>query len=687
VSQPHLPAPLAARPEPGAQLLEAVRQRQAELSLQLAQHWVHRRGVSDLQRFCDHELAPAAGTEAVAWLHGLLGLDQSLPASGMPTAASPPGSGAPDLPETIEQPRTNLAAGGLIGGQQDRDPEASGGAATPDAQPDETAPQEIHFETPQLPDLQALDSDLQARAVAAVDEAFAALAQSFEEAARLTAPQPGGSVSLPSFSSEAAAGRRVAPEPMPVRMGLWPSLRASAATLGSMLRPSSALNGGTSDALQPPAAPAGVSTDMPSSDSRTPEAGPIAAQLPAMPLIQADKPSAAELLTFPVPPAQTPTDPANAAASEPSEAGTAIDACASSDATLLSDADTAADPDSPLAAAAVAPGEAGLISDAPDADALDTSATLAEAIAPTDVPTEAGSVAAAKAVDPLSETTDSLPADTLPMDSLAAPRRAGLLRRLRRRLSGGRLSRLRGVVRDCVEETLALLRSPEPEVSGDEPGFAGALPLEQPQPLQDISTSEPQPLREQQASPSWTLEALQPTPSAPAASDITEPLQDISTSEPQPLREQLASPSWALETLQPTPSTPAASDVSEPLEDTPTSETQPLREQQATPSWALEALQPAATAPAASDVSEPTAEPAPRLVPLATVRSIAVPRPAPEPEDSPAAPLPAPAPVSRLEVRGRKPSRFSDRPAPAPSALSDLRAWLPDRRDDLPRAS
>lgn len=734
--QPPLPAPLAPRPEPGAQLLEAVRQRQAELSLQLAQHWVHRRGVIDLQRFCDRDLGPAEGPEAVAWLQGLLGLEGPIPAAAAASSSSPPGSPAPEM-APFQRPDAGLLAVAPIADEPGEESDTTHAAAAPDDKPDGQSdaamPAEMGFEPPQLPDLQALDSDLQARAVAAVDEAFAALAQSFEEAARLMAPQPaqpGSSVSLPSFSSEPPAAPTAAPEPMPVRMGLWPSLRASAASLGSMLRPATGQPVSPGEAPQP-STPAGALPGAATSSSEAPLRS-IPVQPPALPLIQTAPPAEAETLEA----------SGTTAASESAEAGAAVvsEVDLGNAAALLAAAPTAADPvgaqtvaGSSLPAAVLTSGASAALATerlatetlATEAESTEAEATTAEATdleaidlrttdleatdlealdlkstdlegADADTIDAAGVPAEAEALPPAAEASDSL---TLPAeepaatDALNETQRPGLLRRLRRRLASGRLARLRSVMRDCVDETLALLRSPAPVISEDDPGFAAVvLPPDQPTPPEALAAP-PGPdaaegLTPERQAPSWSLEPLPSQAVAPAASEAVSPLPP--SLQPQPLRQAATGLSWS---LQPdaAPDSGKTEAALEPLQPAPSA--QPRRKATTSPSWSLPAPQPPAAppaadkAPAAADPLEPSAEPAPRLVPLATVRSIAVPRPVLEAEEGPSAPLPAPAPVVPLKPPVRSRSLFSERPAPAPSALSDLRAWLPDRHDDLPRAS
>jgi hypothetical protein len=411
VPKPNLPAPLAPRPEPGEQLLEAVRQRQPQMSLRLALQWVHRRGVHDLRRYCSGDLSAALGPEAVIWLEELLALEAPI-LSNSPALASTPH--APQVGLMVEGGRATAASGSLPGRRAvaPSEPEdlaeatcsaptpwTGGGAEFAPAPPSGAEPQPLQ-EQP------ALEQELQARAEAAVDEAFAALAQSFQEKDATPAPE-----CLP-VAAEGTAPQS-APEPLPVRSGLWPSLRASAITLGSAFRP-------VDGEMTSPA------HDLESSSSA--------------PLLQE----------------QSPND---------SEAGA---------------------PSGPQPVVAVI--------------GLDTTpASASESACP--APTDASEVPA------------------------KVQEEAGLLQRLRGRIRTGRLprlSRLRAVMRDCVDETVALLRTPEPERNDDDGGFDLHQPLESAMPT------------EQQPSFSWSLDPLplaSPPPTASSDNPPPAPPSQASTSE------------------------------------------------------------------------------------------------------------------------------------------------------------
>lgn len=381
--QPKLPAPLAPRPDPGIQLLEAVRQRQAQRSLQLAQQWVHRRGVLDLQQFCATRLASTEGQDAVAWLHDLVALDT--------TIAAPAGTPAAPLSATLQSgERSDVWSEGEQGGPPPPTEELASGVATqPEARFAPANASEEVFAALPIGEAASLDDELQARAVAAVDEAFAALAETFQPE---NAPQVSPGTSAPAASVPVVRPAAVivpephhaAPLPLPARSGLWPSLRASAASLSSALRPALASTATQAEA----AAPMLILSEEGPTAPRPPEepGGGLAA--PAEPAVQA----------------ATPAEPADK------------------------------------------PGGAG--------------------------PT---------ASDAMGET--------------------GLVRRLRGRIEMGRLpqlSRLQAVLRDCVEETMALLRAPEPETS-DDGGDSVAGPVLEPSP----------PLLSEQSTPPWSLDPFQ----------------------------------------------------------------------------------------------------------------------------------------------------------------------------------
>ena len=402
--QPHRPAPLASRPDPGDQLLEAVRERHARRSLQLAQQWVHRRGILDLQRFCCTRLDGAQGPEAVAWLHDLLGLEppillrNSTPASSAQLAAT-----------GFAVPLDTAAAA-----------TASLNATSSEAWPE---PPAAAAPAPQ---------DLQARAVAAVDEAFAALAQSFQEENRSITPSPLPLATEPATEpSPAPIG---APQPVPVRSGLWPNLRASAASFGSALRPLRHRSQ-AQDAEQPQERQESDGT-APAPEVHGPQGDAVrdAIHLEAPP--STGDPQAQDSPTLPEPAGQLATS-SGAAAEGPLQ--------------VLNSTQIGSD------------------------------AAVSAAAAPADATTKA---------------------------------QDGLLRRLRGRIQPGRLprlKRLRAVIQDCVEETVALLRTPEPERPEEDSGFE----LSQP--------PEPTWSDREQLRVSWTLDPFLPAEPLPVASSEPQP--------------------------------------------------------------------------------------------------------------------------------------------------------------------
>ena len=405
--QPHLPAPLLPRPEPGAQLLEAVRQRQSRPTLQLTQQWVHRRGVLDLERFCGTELKSALGPEALTWLRDLLALETPLHPAHAST--SPLGSGA-----AVEVPTgaSTAVSTGLPAGQADpEDPaETSGGTATAwrsDAT-DSPASEPLLLEAPPVEHQPLLEKELHVRAVAAVDEAFAALAQSFEQTQDPSVSRP-APMGLPADAALVPTPSQ-APAPFPAHSGLWPSLRASAASLSSSLRP-------LSDATLSSPLPAPQIGSSPSPQ----EEGLISGASHHL-AVPAPEPPLQESLTVP------------AAAT-------------------------------PLPEAPELPGQS---------DAQPDEAT--------------------EAVSDASETAPEM------RNGAKAP--IGLLRRLRT------------VMRDCVDETVALLRTPEQQRHDDRGGFVvsearePALPNAEPDPFSWTSESFPSP----SSAPAASMEAA-PTPS------------------------------------------------------------------------------------------------------------------------------------------------------------------------------
>lgn len=535
MSQPPLPAPLAPRPEPGAQLLEAVEQRHSQRSLQLAQQWVHRRGVLDLRRFCSTELNSALGAEAVAWLQELLAFDVPRAASDVDVAATPRQAplGAPTAANPVLP---------LVQADATRQADAHPVAATADSEwelesEDLATATDTAAASPRQ-ELPTLDLVLHARAVAAVDEAFVALAKSFREESGALPPSPAVGPTVPAVDAQASALQQQpsAPEPLPVRSGLWPSLRASAASLGSALRPSS---GGRNRqaAERSNDAAAAATAELP------PISAAVAAKAPAAPA--ALQP---ESLTTP-------------------EAMVAHD----------DDQDGSAD------AAAPAP----------------ASTAAQERQAPEDQEHQEQNQEQEISADEASS----------PAGEAEAP--AGK-RRLRGRIPARRLprlSRLRSVMRDCVEETLALLRTPAPEPDED-----NIFDVKQP-PESDLAVRE-------QPSLSWSLDPfLPPSPSPVGGSDaeapvslrqVPTPSSDVSTPAPA----IPPAPATAVPSLTTAPSRTAA------LASEPTRASAP--EASATPPPSLSAAAPAARPGQASAARKPSLlsdRPAPAPATLAELRA------------------------------------------------------------------
>lgn len=628
---PHLPAPLAQRPEPGAQLLEAVQQRQAERSLRLAQQWVHRRGVVDLQRFCSNELNSALGQEAVLWLQGLLEFDDPLSRAQQaePQRAAPLSSTSDDTPEA--DPGVVLEASfGTQASQPHTRTEPSSGAP-------------LRAVASPVVDSEAREQDLQARAVAAVDEPFAALAQTFRDEPRSAAvpAQPAEPTPAPlSFAIEAAATRTSGPQPLPVRVGLWPSLRASAASLGAALRPSS--GGGRT-------APLGADQDNQAAmglQAKAELAQPTAIPGPISAAQSAKEPSA-EAAVEPAAPLRTPTatrpEPdveAKAEADAEAKTGDRLrpEGATTQSGTAQSDTaeSVALESTAPESSAAVvsaaesATGESGtsesVAVESSDAPVCDSELPTADGAAA--LPSEPSERASDQASDP--DVQDGAVPEPLPP-------RAGLLQRLSgriRRQRLPRLTRLRAVMRDCFEETVALLRTPEPEFDDDD---FDAEPLLEP--LPPLASHE-----------------LQPPPPPLAASEPKQPPQPLPVRAPARL-------SWSLDpSVQ--PSRRAAADSSDATD---------------APSWPAPASVAHSTAtPTANTADDPAAIPAeaPGETPVVPA-GISPLRPSligSQPEGRPSDESPRPAPARNAPA------------APAPASLSDLRAWLPDRRD-LPKAS
>ena len=69
--EPDLFAPVEP-PEPGTLLIDAVINRQDDLSCRLAQQWVQRRGRQDLETFAQGPLLRACGADGLAWLQAQL---------------------------------------------------------------------------------------------------------------------------------------------------------------------------------------------------------------------------------------------------------------------------------------------------------------------------------------------------------------------------------------------------------------------------------------------------------------------------------------------------------------------------------------------------------------------------------------------------------------------------------------
>ncbi len=369
----------------------------------------------------------------MTWLQELLLLDTPIqpaaastsPQAGVFTSSASPcsattgGNGSlPDRVAVDEGDRTGLSetAGTLPSpgtGDGSEPPEAP--LVLPAEQPDEDQP--------------APDQELHDWAVAAVDEAFAALAQSFQQesdpAAGPAAPVASGSE--PPSTTTVLSAPANAPEPLPVRGGLWPSLRASAAGLTAALRPDSA------------AEPSSPGPDR---------------QVPAAPSLSEEPPSISG--TF---------HTAEVASTQPTQ--------------------------SEGASSAAAP--------APLSGALDRADAL---------PAQPESP-----VKDAGEASDKSAAEPKPQ--------VGLLRRLRGRIETGGLTRLRAVMRDCVEETVALLRTPEHERGTD----VGPFDLSQPQEPAE-PTAEPPAF-------SWTLEAFQAPSQTSAASTPSSPTEPVPAQVPE----------------------------------------------------------------------------------------------------------------------------------------------------------
>lgn len=94
--QPVAPARSPQRPDLEALLLMAVREQRRQGCLQLIQHWVHRRGLADLERYCQQVLPTAVGEAPVTWLTALLREDPlTPPVAESPQASRHPGAASP----------------------------------------------------------------------------------------------------------------------------------------------------------------------------------------------------------------------------------------------------------------------------------------------------------------------------------------------------------------------------------------------------------------------------------------------------------------------------------------------------------------------------------------------------------------------------------------------------------------
>ena len=145
-------------------LLEAVRQRQSDAAETLLGHWVHRHGLSGLDRFRAQVLIPQLGNEADAWFQALLEQEATPLGADLSVAAAPADQVAA---ERALSPADDLGAD----------------ASAPPLREPGGAPQR---DGPVQAGL-----DLQARAEAAVDAAFAALEHSFPGAGlNLSDPHP-----------------------------------------------------------------------------------------------------------------------------------------------------------------------------------------------------------------------------------------------------------------------------------------------------------------------------------------------------------------------------------------------------------------------------------------------------------------------------------------------------------------
>ena len=90
IPQPHPSTrqPLPPRPDPEAQLLEAVRSRDQQLIRHLVPWWVHRRGLEALHRVLERTLSPSDAAETLAWIQAQIGAPLQPPSGASPLSAS-----------------------------------------------------------------------------------------------------------------------------------------------------------------------------------------------------------------------------------------------------------------------------------------------------------------------------------------------------------------------------------------------------------------------------------------------------------------------------------------------------------------------------------------------------------------------------------------------------------------------
>lgn len=425
------------RPDLEALLLAAVQDRQQQRCLRLIEQWVHRRGLASLAHFRAAVLPGRADAEAVRWLQTLLAAEAGDP-SPEPGALSPGSLGSAGLPDA-----------------------AAGGSGMPTPQPAASDPEALPF--PLKPDRGAA---LRAKAEAAVDAAFAALAETFPE------------------SLNPAPGQPSPPAPTLAKVPL-PAVRAGASALGGI----AVVPSGDAMAVAPAVVPvvaaapvlteevaaAPVSGDAPVADLDLSGPGlagldpvaplPAPSQPAAEPIIREGEDSAASQIAGQAQPDQDPAAPLGESAA-PVGAGSAPAGTVQA----LSASGTSGAPGAPDATAA----------DGIPQESTALAATLAEASPPELNPAESsawdpmpgeGSQPAAdlqtEAADPLVEAAAS---PTVPVGSgvraLLSRMRGGIGRR------GARgLSHLRTLMQDCIDETVSLLRAPADDTAT--PGPAG----------------------------------------------------------------------------------------------------------------------------------------------------------------------------------------------------------------------